>query len=82
MGSRRPRATGSASARDISAASRPHAGPPTVGPLLYRALLSQDMYLAGSLLMLLCALTLVGTFVSDILLVWLDPRIRFEGGSR
>ena len=55
---------------------------PTVGPLLYRALLSQDMYLAGSLLMLLCALTIVGTFISDILLVWLDPRIRFEGGSR
>lgn len=55
---------------------------PTVGPLLYRALLSQDMYLAGSLLMLLCGLTIVGTFVSDILLVWLDPRIRFGGTSR
>ena len=55
---------------------------PTVGPLLFRALLSQDMYLAGSLLMLLCMLTIVGTFISDILLVWLDPRIRFEGGSR
>lgn len=55
---------------------------PTVGPLLYRALMSQDMYLAGSLLMLLCALTIVGTFISDILLVWLDPRIRLGGGDR
>jgi len=55
---------------------------PTVGPLLWRALLSQDMHLAGSLLMLLCVLTIVGTFISDILLVWLDPRIRFEGGRR
>lgn len=55
---------------------------PTVGPLLFRALLSQDMYLAGSLLMLLCALTIVGTFISDILLVLLDPRIRMEGGNR
>jgi len=51
---------------------------PTVGPLLYRALLSQDMYLAGTLLLLLCVLTLVGTFISDLLLCWLDPRIRLE----
>ena len=49
---------------------------PTSGPLLLRALMSQDMYLAGSFIMLLSVLTIVGTFVSDILLAWLDPRIR------
>jgi len=51
---------------------------PTVGPLLLRALLSQDTYLAASLLMLLSFLTVIGTFLSDLLLLWLDPRIRFE----
>jgi len=51
---------------------------PTIGPLLYGALISQDMYLAGSSVMLLCFLTIVGTFISDILLIWLDPRIRYE----
>ncbi len=51
---------------------------PTTGPLFLHALLSQDMYLAGSIMMLLSALTVVGVFVSDLLLVWLDPRIRFE----
>jgi len=51
---------------------------PTVGPLLFDALVSQDMYLAGSIVMLLSFLTVVGTFVSDILLAWLDPRIRFQ----
>jgi peptide/nickel transport system permease protein len=50
---------------------------PTVGPLLLEALLAQDMYLAGSLVMILALLTMVGTVVSDILLAWLDPRIRF-----
>lgn len=49
---------------------------PTTGPLLLRALLSQDMYLAGSFIMLLSFLTVVGTLISDILLAWLDPRIR------
>jgi peptide/nickel transport system permease protein len=49
---------------------------PTTGPLLLRALMSQDMYLAGSFIMLLSTLTVIGTFVSDILLAWLDPRIR------
>lgn len=49
---------------------------PTTGPLLLRALLSQDMYLAGSFIMLLSFLTIIGTLVSDILLAWLDPRIR------
>jgi peptide/nickel transport system permease protein len=49
---------------------------PTTGPLLLRALMSQDMYLAGSFIMLLSVLTVIGTFISDILLAWLDPRIR------
>jgi peptide/nickel transport system permease protein len=49
---------------------------PTTGPLLLRALMSQDMYLAGSFIMLLSTLTIIGTLVSDILLAWLDPRIR------
>ena len=49
----------------------------TIGPVLMRATLSQDMYLAGSIVLILSALTIVGTFISDILLAWLDPRIRF-----
>jgi peptide/nickel transport system permease protein len=49
---------------------------PTAGPLLLRALMSQDMYLAGSFIMLLSTLTVIGTLISDILLAWLDPRIR------
>jgi peptide/nickel transport system permease protein len=52
---------------------------PTTGPLIYQALLSQDMFMSGSILMLLSVLTLVGTLLSDILLVVVDPRIRFEG---
>jgi peptide/nickel transport system permease protein len=48
---------------------------PTTGPLLLRSLLSQDMYLAGSFVLLLSVLTVVGTLVSDILLALLDPRI-------
>jgi len=51
---------------------------PTTGPLLYNALISQDMYLAGSIVMLLTSLTLIGTFISDILLVVADPRIQLE----
>ena len=51
----------------------------TIGPVLMRATLSQDMYLAGSIVLILSALTVIGTFISDILLAWLDPRIRFEG---
>jgi peptide/nickel transport system permease protein len=54
---------------------------PTAGPLLLRALQSQDMYLAGAFILLLSTLTVVGTLISDILLAWLDPRIRFEGSS-
>ena len=51
----------------------------TTGPLLLRALTSQDMYLAGSFLLLLSTLTVIGTLLSDILLAWVDPRIRLEG---
>ncbi len=50
---------------------------PMTGPLLLRALISQDMYLAGSFILMLSALTLVGTLLSDLLLAWLDPRIRY-----
>jgi len=53
-------------------------GLPTVGPLLLSSLLSQDMYLGGAIVMLLGVLTIVGMFVSDMLLVWVDPRIRME----
>ena len=52
------------------------------GPMLIDALRSQDMYLAGSFLMFLAALTVVGMFLSDLALAALDPRIRFEGGRR
>jgi peptide/nickel transport system permease protein len=51
---------------------------PTAGPLLLRSLMSQDMYLAGSFILMLSALTVVGTLISDILLAWLDPRIRYQ----
>jgi peptide/nickel transport system permease protein len=51
---------------------------PTLGPLLNRALLSQDMYLAGSFIMIYGALTVVGLFISDLLLAWADPRIRLD----
>ena len=51
---------------------------PTTGPLLYGALLAQDMYLAGSFVMLLAILTVIGVLISDILLAWLDPRVRYE----
>ncbi len=51
---------------------------PTTGPLLLRALMSQDMYLAGSFIMILSTLTVIGTLVSDILLALIDPRIRYE----
>ena len=49
---------------------------PTIGPLLLRALLAQDMFMAGSILLILTVLTLIGTFLSDVLLTWIDPRIR------
>jgi peptide/nickel transport system permease protein len=52
----------------------------TTGPMLLSALQSQDMYLAGSFLMFLALLTVVGMFLSDVLLAVLDPRIRISGG--
>ena len=51
---------------------------PTIGSLLYKALLSQDMYLAGASILILTVMTVVGTFLSDILLVVVDPRIRLN----
>jgi peptide/nickel transport system permease protein len=51
---------------------------PTTGPLLLNALLNQDMYLAGSFIMMLSVLTVIGTLISDVLLAWVDPRIRYE----
>lgn len=54
---------------------------PTTGPVLISALQSQDMYLAGSFLMFLSLLTVVGVLVSDLALAALDPRIRLEGGQ-
>jgi peptide/nickel transport system permease protein len=51
---------------------------PTTGPLLLRALLAQDMYLAGSLILLISVLTIIGTLISDILLAITDPRIRLQ----
>ena len=46
---------------------------PTVGPLLFRALLTEDMYLAGTIVMFLCFLTIIGMFVSDLVLAVIDP---------
>jgi peptide/nickel transport system permease protein len=51
---------------------------PTVGPLLLKALIAQDMFLAGTIVLMLGVLTVVGTFISDLLLMWVDPRIRGE----
>jgi peptide/nickel transport system permease protein len=51
---------------------------PTTGPLFYRALLSQDMYLAGSFLVFLSLMLMVGNLLADIALAWVDPRIRLE----
>ncbi|MDR6757166.1 peptide/nickel transport system permease protein [Mycoplana sp. BE70] len=53
----------------------------TTGPMLIKALQSQDMYLAGSFLMFLAFLTVIGVLISDIALAILDPRIRLQGGS-
>lgn len=54
-------------------------GLPTTGPLLLSSLLIQDMYVAGSFLLMLSFMTIIGTLLSDILLAWVDPRIRLEG---
>jgi peptide/nickel transport system permease protein len=53
-------------------------GLPTVGPLLLKALIAQDMFLAGTIVLMLGVMTVVGTLISDIILVWIDPRIRLE----
>jgi len=54
---------------------------PTTGPMLLSSLQSQDMYLAGSFLMFLAMLTVVGVLISDLALAMLDPRIRLQGGT-
>jgi peptide/nickel transport system permease protein len=53
-------------------------GLPTVGPLLLRALIAQDMFRAGAIVLLLGVLTVIGTLLSDLLLMWIDPRIRAD----
>ena len=52
---------------------------PTVGPVLLNALLGQDMFLAGAIVLMIGVLTVVGMLISDLLLVWLDPRVRLVG---
>ena len=54
---------------------------PTVGPMMLEALMTEDMYLAGSFLMFLSMLTVVGVLISDIALTFLDPRIRLDQGT-
>ncbi len=49
---------------------------PTIGPVLLRALVAQDMFLAGAIVLLLGVMTVIGTFLSDLVLMWIDPRIR------
>ena len=51
---------------------------PTVGPLYLKALIAQDMFLAGTIVLLIGVMTVIGTFLSDLLLLWIDPRIRYE----
>jgi peptide/nickel transport system permease protein len=57
-------------------------GLPTLGPLLLNSLQAQDMILAGTILLIYATLIWVSTLISDILLAWFDPRIRYEGKSR
>ncbi len=54
-------------------------GLPTVGPILLKALVAQDMFLAGAIILIIGWMTVGGTFFSDLLLVVIDPRVRFEG---
>ena len=51
---------------------------PTVGPLLLQALIAQDMFLAGAIVLLLGVMTVVGTFISDLVLMWVEPRLRHQ----
>jgi peptide/nickel transport system permease protein len=53
-------------------------GLPTVGPLLLKALIATDLFLAGAIVLLLGTMTVVGTLLSDLLLMWIDPRIRLQ----
>jgi len=50
---------------------------PDTGPLFLRALLDQDIYLSGAILLMYSTLTILGTFLSDVILAMLDPRIRY-----
>jgi peptide/nickel transport system permease protein len=54
-------------------------GLPTVGPVLLKSLVAQDMFLAGTIVLMLGVMTVIGTFISDLVLLWVDPRIRLEG---
>ena len=54
------------------------AGIPTAGPLLYTALRNEDIYLSGSILMVLAVFLLIGNLLADIALAWFDPRIRYD----
>ena len=54
---------------------------PDIGPIFLKALLNQDIYLSGTILMIYSSLTIIGTFISDVLLAMLDPRIRMGGGA-
>jgi peptide/nickel transport system permease protein len=54
-------------------------GLPTVGPLLLQSLVAQDMFLAGTIVLLLGILTVLGTLISDLLLMWIEPRLRLSG---
>ena len=54
---------------------------PTMGPVLLRSLQSQDMFLAGTIVLLIGVMTVIGTFISDMVLMLIDPRIRLEGGQ-
>jgi peptide/nickel transport system permease protein len=51
---------------------------PTLGPVLLRSLLSQDMFLAGAIILMIGVMTVIGTFISDILLALVDPRVRLQ----
>ncbi len=55
---------------------------PDIGPMFLKSLLNQDIYLSGTILLIYSALTIIGTFLSDILLAALDPRIRLTGGAQ
>jgi len=52
---------------------------PTIGPLLLKSLIALDMFLAATIIMLISVMTVIGTLISDLLLVWIDPRIKLEG---